>query len=49
MFLQLVQVGTMGICAMAIVKTFGMKEVGLMVLWLMVVEMVATVMRAVMI
>lgn len=47
MFLQLIQIGTMGICAVAIVKVFGQKEVGMMCLWLTVVEMVATVIKAV--
>jgi hypothetical protein len=47
MFMQLIQVGTLGICSIAIVRVLKMKEVGMMCLWLMIVEMVATVIRAV--
>lgn len=49
MFLQLIQIGTVGICAMAMLKVFGMKESGMMVMWLAIVECIATVMKAVMI
>jgi hypothetical protein len=49
MFLQMVQVGTLGICGMAVLQVFGMREASKMCAWLTVVELISTVMHAVMV
>jgi hypothetical protein len=47
-FVSMIQVGTLGFCAAVIVRVFGFKEVGMICLWLTVVEMFAVLARAIM-
>ena len=47
MFVQMVQITTLGMCAMFILQVFGMKEAGKMALWLAAVECFAVVVRGI--
>ena len=47
MFTQIIQMATLGLCAMFILEVFGMREVGKMCMWLAAVECFAIVAKAI--